>query len=153
MWVPPEDKDPVLFHAPTRKSVAVFGAVRINDGRLCTLQEPIFNSTTFLAFLKKVLRYRMKGEKIVLILDNARYHRAKDIQPWLESHKSLLKLEFLPAYSPELNPIERVWRLTRRLCVHNRYFPTLEYLMETVSSQFKLWRKPNDILSKLCAII
>ena len=35
-------------------------------------------------------------------------------------------LDFLPPYSPDLNPIERVWKLTRRLCLHNVYFPKLD---------------------------
>ena len=45
-------------------------------------------------------------------------------------------LDFLPPYSPELNPIERVWKLTRRLCLHNRYFGFLETVIEAVESQF-----------------
>ena len=36
MWIPPEVRDPVLYHHPTRKSVGYFGAVRINDGRLAS---------------------------------------------------------------------------------------------------------------------
>ena len=37
------------------------------------------------------------------------------------------RLDFLPHYSPDLNPIERVWKVTRRLCLHNVYFPKLEF--------------------------
>ena len=39
MWIPPEIKDPVLLHAPTRKSVGYFGAVRLRDGRFVFRQE------------------------------------------------------------------------------------------------------------------
>jgi len=48
-----------------------------------------------------------------------------------------------------LNPIERVWKLTRRLRLHNRYFPTLELVIEEVEEQFALWERPNEALRKL----
>src|ERR1700741_2268863 len=50
MWVPPEIKDPVLFHEPTRKSVGYFGAVRLRDvyfpalDELCHAVEQQFDS-------------------------------------------------------------------------------------------------------------
>jgi len=89
---------------------------------------------------------------MVVVLDNARYHHASMLNPFLVSHSDTLLLEFLPPYSPELNPIERVWKLTRRLCTHNQYFPSLDDLVDSVSPQLSLWRNPNGILSKLCCI-
>ena len=62
-------------------------------------------------------------------------------------------LDYLPPYSPELNPIERVWKLTRRLCVHNRYFQELKEVVSAVENQFQPWRGPNETLRRLCAII
>jgi DDE superfamily endonuclease len=58
----------------------------------------------------------------------------------------------LPPYSPELNPIERVWKLTRRKCLHNQHFSTLDQVVETVEQQFQLWGKANSTLTTLCAI-
>lgn len=62
------------------------------------------------------------------------------------------KTGFLPAYSPELAPIERVWKLARRLATHNQYFATLNELVAAVNSCFDLWKKPNRILQRLCGI-
>jgi len=153
MWVPPETADPVLFHAPTRKSVAVFGAVCPEDGRLVTLQEKTFNAESFQMFLHMLLRHARPGRKIMLIADNARWHHAAVLKPWLCRHRHRLRLDFLPPYSPDFNPIERVWKLTRRLCTHNKYFPALEDLIAAVSERFDMWRKPNSVLHQLCAII
>src|SRR6187399_2286178 len=51
MWVPPEIKDPVLLHHPTRHSVGYFGAVRLRDGRFLFSRETgRFNALTFLPF-------------------------------------------------------------------------------------------------------
>jgi transposase len=59
----------------------------------------------------------------------------------------------LPPYSPELNPIERIWKLTRRLCLHNRYFSQLDEVTRAVETEFANWIKPNNTLRRLCAII
>ena len=110
MWVPPEDADPIVLHAPTRKSIAVFGAVRIDDGRLVASRDKKFDALTFLTFLEKLLRHRRKARKMVVVLDNARYHHARLIQPWLKIKRNVLQLLFLPPYSPDFNPIERLWQ-------------------------------------------
>lgn len=152
MWVPPENLDPVVIHYPTRKSLAVFGAVSINDGRFIAKQENKFNAETFLSFLKQLLRYRKRGHKMIVIVDNARWHHAKHLKPWLKAHRNIIRLDFLPPYSPDLNSIERLWKLTRKLCIHNSYFPDLCQLIETVFNQFKEWKRPNKILKRLCAV-
>lgn len=60
---------------------------------------------------------------------------------------------FMPPYSPDLNPTERVWKLTRRLCTHNIYFQTLQDLVTVVQQQFARWSQLNLQLRKLCTII
>jgi transposase len=151
MWVPPEDLDPVVLHAPTRKSIGVFGAVSNADGRLVTALSKKFAAETFLAFLQQLLRHRRRESLMIVIVDNATYHHARGLQPWLVEHRHSLRLSFLPPYSPELNPVERVWKLTGTLCTHNRYFPELEDLIEAVTEQFEIWRKPSKTLYRLCA--
>ena len=153
MWVPPEERDPTLLMAPTRKSVALFGAVNIKRGTLVTQYErDKFNAITFQCFLVNLLRYRTRGRKMVIILDNAKYHHAALLQPFLKEHSRMLSLEFLPPYSPELNPIERVWKLTRKLCTHNTYFDHLEALVDAVARQHARWATPNETLRRLCCI-
>jgi len=152
MWVPPEDIDPVILHAPTHKSVAFFGAVRPSDGLLVTQRADKFNAETFRRFLSRLIHRKRQGRKMFVVVDNARWHHAKALTPWLNRNRKTLRLDFLPPYSPELNHIERVWKLTRRLCTHNHYFELLEELVDIVEEQFGLWTKPNDILRRLCAI-
>ena len=153
MWVPPEDIDPVVLHAPTRQQTAVFGAVCPADGRLLTMSAERFDAESFQHFLEALLRRRRRGCTLVVIVDNARWHHARALRPWLRQHRHVLKLDFLPPYSPELNPAERVWKLTRRLCTHNRYFDTLPELVHSVQDQFAKWFQPNLQLRRLCAII
>jgi transposase len=152
MWVPPEIKDPILEHAPTRKSMACFGAVSLNTGKFVHAMNEVFDAQTFQDFLAKLLRHRTHGKRMVIILDNARYHHAKLLAPFLAKYRKVLTLVFLPPYSPQLAPIERVWKLTRRLATHNCHFPTLARLVETVEECFSGWHKANIILRRLCGV-
>lgn len=153
MWVPPEIKDPVLRHAPTRKSVACFGAVSLRTGKFIRALCATFNAATFATFLKTLLRHRSRGTRMVLVLDNARYHHAVPLKPLLRKYRAVLTLLLLPPYSPQLAPIERVWKLTRRIATHNRFFATLDAVVTAVSTCFDRWRTPNSVLRRLCGII
>ena len=85
-----------------------------------------------------------------VILDNASYHHAKLLASWLDEHKEQLFLDFLPSYSPKLNPIERVWKFMRRLKLHNQYFPTFNGIVKVVAKQFLQWVGENENLRSLC---
>ena len=154
MWIPPEVKDPVIRHFPGRKSVGYFGAVRLRDGLFVATREPDkFNAQSFHNFMEKLLVVgSTEGRKMVLITDNAKYHHAKLHREWREEHANRFVLYFLPPYSPDLNPVERVWKLVRRICLHNRYFHTLKEIEEVVENQFLQWSLVSDTLRKLCAI-
>lgn len=155
MWVPPEIRDPVLRHFPGRKSVGYFGAVRLRDGQFVYRREMgKFNAQSFWAFLQQIEAVsRESGRPVILIVDNARYHHAKLHRTWREENVDHFRLDYLPPYSPELNPIERVWKLTRRNRLHNRYFQTLAEIEATVEEQFEAWGDRSDTLRRLCAII
>jgi len=153
MWIPPETKDPVLLHAPTRRSVGYFGAVRLRDGRFQFRRETDkFTGETFFEFMQRLRRTSIRaGRRVVVITDNASYHHARLHRPWREEHVADFALDYLPPYSPELNPIERVWKLTRRQCLHNRYFPNLNEVIAAVETQFQQWTSRNEALRRLCA--
>ena len=57
----------------------------------------------------------------------------------------------LPPYSPDLNPAEQVWRITRREVTHNTYFASAQILEDTLDAHFAVYRQPNEKLASLCA--
>lgn len=154
MWIPWEEEDPVIWHFPGRKSVGYFGAVCLRDGRaLFQKEDDRFNGMTFWTFLQQLrLISAQSGRRVIVISDNAKYHHALLHKEWRDQQAPDFALDYLPPYSPELNPIERVWKRTRRNCVHNVYFPTLPALVEKVERQFARWSEPNDELARLCKI-
>ena len=87
----------------------------------------------FAAHLRHVGGVYPAGEhkRVVLIIDNAPWHRGKPIDEVLAEHRHL---EFyrLPSYSPQLNVIERFWKLLRRRATHNRLFDSLADLKKSI---------------------
>ncbi|MCX5790598.1 MAG: IS630 family transposase [Elusimicrobia bacterium] len=154
MWVPPEVRDPVVYHAPTRKGVGYFGAVRLRDGKFCYRRESDkFNGETFWAFMKQLRKASSRsGRRVVVITDNASFHHSRVHNAWRKTAHNRFSLDFLPAYSPELNPIERIWKLTRRQCLHNEYFPRLNLICARVELHFGQWRHGSQTLRRLCSI-
>ena len=150
----PEIKSPV-----DRFKVSIFGAMGRN-GQLITLENEKFNAETFRLFLEKLLlkaevgrKENGKKKKILLVLDNAKYHHAKILQPWLKEVSNVLELFFLPPYSPDLNPIEMLWKKTRRNVTHNRFFASLQELCYDLKLYWGQFARPNDELMKLSAFI
>ena len=105
------------------------------------------NSIRFRRFLCH-LKHEMRNDKIMLICDNASFHKAKWLTEWVSKQKAWLRLEFLPAYSPDFNPIERLWRWIKTEYIHNRCWKTLAelkiYLMQVLKD---IEQKPIELMS------
>ena len=134
-----------------RERITLFGAVNPISGEIIIQQAEKGNGKTFLKYLKKIIRfYKNTSGKIHLILDNVRYHHAKIIKPFLEKHKNKIELIYLPAYSPDFNPIERVWWYMRKKIMNNRYVDTLKNRMIEFWKMFSHYQKPNQQIVNLC---
>ena len=93
-------------------------------------------------YLKEFVK-EYPGKKVVLIMDQAAWHKSKSLQKFENIH-----IKFLPPYSPQLNPVEKLWWWLRKERTHNEYFKTLDDMMDRLEKEFvKL--TPN-ILSNLC---
>lgn len=109
------------------------------------------NSATFKKHLKKVIK-SLQDEKLIIVLDNVKYHHAKKLKPFLEQNRERLELMFLPPYSPDLNPIERVWWFMRKKITHNRYLHTLKERKAKFWMMFSHYLYPNDDLKNICVL-
>lgn len=109
------------------------------------------NSATFKKHLKKVIK-SLPDEKLIIVLDNVKYHHAKKLKPFLEQNRERLELMFLPPYSPDLNPIERVWWFMRKKITHNRYLHTLKERKAKFWMMFSHYLYPNDDLKNICVL-
>jgi DDE superfamily endonuclease len=99
----------------------------------------------FAAHLRHVGRMYPAGEKprVVLLIDNAPWHRGKPIDEALRDDPHL-EFQRLPSYSPQLNPIERFWKVLRRRATHNRLFDTLADLRRSVRGSLGYYQTMRD---------
>lgn len=89
--------------------------------------------------------------KIVIILDNAKIHHAKLIQPFLEEMKGRLELMFLPLYSPDFNLIEGLWGWLKSSVVNNVFFKSLVSVRVAIQNFIGTINKvPTETIDRLC---
>ena len=144
-------KQPRVISASTRQKLGFLTAINSKTGQLLTKKAFTFNADTFDDFLYYLLQHTK--EKLFLILDHASWHRAQDLKKFFFENQHRLLGIFLPPYSSELNPIERVWRITRRQITHNRHFESIQDLEAALIPYFSEWEQPNNALMVLCANI
>jgi len=145
-------------HQPTvptsgkRKGYKVFGAIDYWSGRtFWRRQEGRFNSLSYQAFLRQILR-ATQGP-IFLIQDGARYHTSQAMTQFFQAHAARLTVFQLPSYSPDFNPIERVWKKVKGR-VHNRYFGEFGDLKKVVNKALDyMHRCPQEVLAVMKAYL
>jgi putative transposase len=123
----------------------IFGCVNTKTGEFIEQVSERGNTRTFFSLLLKVANAN-KGKKVYMIVDNVRFHHAKRLKPILERYSHIMELIFLPPYSPDLNPVERVWWLMRKKVTHNRGIKTMDERI----NDFYYWCRntsPSDIIT------
>ena len=150
---------PTVKSFPGRLKVAYAGFVIPGTGELYASKPERFNYETTIEAIRAFLKAKPvpEGKHYVFFLDNASWHTKafRLIQKErMEEYKDIREeavLEMLPPCSPDLNPIEQVWRIVRREVTHNRYFATLDDLTKRLDDYFTLYAKPNQKFSSLCS--
>ncbi|WP_204166792.1 IS630 family transposase [Bacillus sp. CGMCC 1.16541] len=107
------------------------------------------NAQSFESFLNQLLEH-YPNQHLFIVLDNARYHHARYLHPFLEKRRDHLTLWFLPPYSPELNLIERFWKWLKGTVVANCYYSERSALLSAVQ-QFldNVNQTPQKVLKRI----
>jgi len=130
--------------------VKLMGILNYETGCIYCEEHEKYDAEVFLQFFENILSQYQTG-KIVMVLDNARIHHAKLIQPFLEKNKSRLTLLFLPPYSPNLNLIEGLWGWLKSNVVNNVFFSKVDEIRIAVNSFLDTINKvPQQIIDRLC---
>lgn len=144
-------QQPTVKTSGKRKGYKVFGLIDYFTGRLFYQgQEGRLNSATYIAFLKGVLE--QTTHPIILIQDGARYHTSAETKAFFAQQTARLQVVQLPTYSPDYNPIEKLWKKIKQQETHLHYFPTFEALTHKVEQALlKFSNTPEEILA-LCSL-
>lgn len=121
---------PVCPYHHDFENLYLFGAFSPITGTSFLLEMPYCNADTFQLFIDQ-LSVVNKEEFKIMVLDNGAFHKAKRLT--IPANIGLL---FLPAYSPELNPAEQIWRVLKKT-ICNKVFKTLDQLSDHLSSVIK----------------
>ena len=125
-----------------REYTYAFGAVSPHDGALDTLVLPVVTAEAMSIFLAEVAR-RHPEEFIVMVLDGAGWHRANSL-----TVPENMRLEALPPYSPQLNPVEHLWDEIREKWFANEVFDSLDGVEDRlVEARLALERNQNLVTS------
>ena len=113
------------------------------------MQEDLtLNAQSTITFFEKIEKAYPAALKVHIFCDNARYYKNKEVQKYLENSK--IKLHFLPPYSPNLNPIERLWKLMNEEILYNKYYEKfIEFKAEVLGFLGSLSNPSIELLEKL----
>jgi transposase len=118
-----------------RKRVTLNGAYCPETAEAVICEEETADSEALVRLLGRLEQWQTEGI-IWLVLDNARHHRSKLVAEWLALHQRV-RILYLPPYSPNLNPIERLWLLLHRKALYNQYFRTFAEFRAAVQAFFE----------------
>ena len=113
------------------KSFYVYSCVSPHSGESFSLFLPEVNTEMMNIFFEELSR-EYPNKDIVMILDQAGWHKAKDLKV-----PQNIALMFLPPYCPELNPVEKLWQWLRKEVTPNSLFKTLKTLMDALEKEFQ----------------
>ena len=124
-----------------RKRTNINGAINLQTKELLYVEDERINSQTMIALLVLILEKQKQG-KIYIILDNARYYHSIIVKEFLKEHPRII-LKFLPPYSPNLNIIERLWKILKKKVVYNKFYLKFDEFREKVIDflENESWKK------------
>src|SRR5215510_16088820 len=113
-------------------------------------QDSRLNSAAYITFLARVLA--QTTQPIILIQDGAKYHTSAETKAFFAQQTARLEVCQLPTYSPDYNPIEKLWKKIKQQETHLHYFPTFAALTNKVEQALlKFANTPEEILA-LCGL-
>jgi len=116
--------------ASGRQRINVLGALDPITKEIIKIVNRTYVTSTTVCDLLRVIAKKHEGRVITIVLDNARYQRCKLV---METAAALhIELLFLPAYSPNLNLIERLWRYVKKECLYSKYYKTANEFEESI---------------------
>jgi len=134
-WIK-KGEDAIVKTTASRTRINLFGAIELGAlHRAITACYDTINGESIVDFLPKIRAQYPNAAKIHLILDGAGYHKAKIVQEKAEELK--IKIHILPPYSPNLNPIERLWKVMNKNVRNNVFFQSTNEFRQKIDEFFQ----------------
>ena len=118
-WAPKAESVAVV-QTSGRERVNIHGALDLETGKTAMIEVETVEAASTIKLLEAIEAKYPLMALVHVFLDNARYHHAVLVRRWLAQPGRRIKLHFIPAYCPHLNPIERLWGVMHKHLTHNR---------------------------------
>ena len=105
-----------------RDKLNINGALNVEDKKAIIVEADTIDADSTICLFKKVEAYYAYAQHIYIFADNARYYHSEKVKEYLKTSRILL--ENIPPYSPNLNPIERLWKFFHKIVRYNKYYKT-----------------------------
>ena len=102
--------------------------------QITVLEEESINTDAMIRLLTTLERKQTKGT-VYAIVNNASYNHSRKLKQFLIKHKRI-DIYYLPPYSPNLNPIERLWLFFHKKILYDHYYPTFKEFQSATNSFF-----------------
>ena len=145
-WIK-KGKEQTLKTNTGRMRVNINGAYDIENHKAVIRDDETINSQSTIALLEQMLREQPLG-MLYIILDNARYYRSQIVKDFLLQNQRI-QFVFLPAYSPNLNIIERLWKFFKKKTTYNKYYEKFAVFKEECLNFFENIENYKDELETL----
>lgn len=126
-------------------STYIFGAVYPERDKGCALILPQTNAGMMQIHLNEISKQAAKDSHAILMMDRASWHKTEALK--IPKNLSLMPL---PAYSPELNPVEQIWQQLRRQNLSNRCFKDYDEIVDACSSAWNSFCDEVGNIKNLC---
>lgn len=127
-----------------QKRVNLIGAINLAQHDIEYQKVDWVNTESIIAFLRQLTEANPKAKNIHIIWDNAGYHRSQEVVAFAE--KNNIKFHYLPPYSPNLNPIERLWKVMHEQVTYNQYYPKFADFTEGILDFFANIKRFHHII-------
>lgn len=127
-----------------RRRLNLSGAIDIISKKVFIREDATLNSNSTIEFLKEVEVAYPGANLVHVFCDNARYYKNKEVTNFLTTSK--IKMHFLPPYSPNLNPIERLWKFMNEHVLYNRYYEKFNDFKNAVFGFLEGLSEPQESL-------
>ena len=128
---------PAVRKGKGRQRLNLMGALNLENFDLRLVETLKMSTQTTIDLLARLERHNPDKRLIHVVLDRAPVHRGKAVRAWLARPGCRIRLHFLPAYAPNLNAIERLWKLMHEHVTHNRYHESFRAFAEAIMRFFK----------------
>lgn len=133
-WIK-KGQDNIVKSNTGRQRININGALDAETHAVITREDERINAQSTIALLEQIEVAYPLAAIIYVICDNARYYRSKLVSQFLETSK--IQLVFLPAYSPNLNLIERLWKFMKKQVLYNNYYEKFDVFKQTTLGFFE----------------